>query len=648
MSLRVRDAKGRGADRGPDARATEHATDLPNLENTQLMQFLWWMVPLAFGFALLEGVAFLAFRDVGTGVTGAALFALGCLMLVAQAQVRRGRRRTAVAIICAAFLGATLLTAPTQPILLPTFVVGSLVTVAVALSYTNRRVLGLLIVATWTVILAIAVLSELVPYNSSLPYWYSSFFRVTSLVTAAAVVLLLLWQFRERLVGTLEQAQAAEERLRWEATHDALTSLPNGTLLKKRLSRAIEQAKSNPGYTFAVLFLDLDRFKNVNDSLGHSIGDLLLKEIAHRLRTNVQREDMVARLGGDEFVLLLEDVGESENVAEVAQRLQSVLRTPFKLYGHELFTTASIGVVLGSPAYDEPEELLRDADTAMYHAKESGKARHAVFSTAMRTRAISLLRLETDLRRAVEQGEFAVYYQPVVWVASGRVSGFEALLRWQHPERGLVAPGNFIPLAEETGLIFPIGLFVLREACRQAALWRYRFPDHRPLTMSVNVSVAQLAHPNLANLVAETLEETGLDGRDLALEITESTIMRNEEVASVAFSRLKQLGVRIYVDDFGTGHSSLASLHRYPVDTLKIDRSFVGRMGAEGQRADVVHTIATLAHQLGMGIVAEGVGTLEQLERLREMGCDSAQGYLFSRPVTSEAAEAILATGPSW
>ena len=648
MSLRVKDAKDRGADRGPDARVEERAAGLPALENTQLMQFLWWLVPLAFGFALLEGVAFLAFHDVGTGVTGVALFTLGCLMLVAQAQVRRGRRRAAVAIICVAFLGATLLTAPAQPILLPTFIVGSLVTVAVALSYASRRTLGLLIVATWTVILAIAVLSELAPYSSSLPYWYSSLFRITSLATAVAVVLLLLWQFRERLVGTLEQARAAEERLRWEATHDALTGLPNGTLLKKRLSRAIEQAKSNPGYTFAVLFLNLDRFKNVNDSLGHSIGDLLLEKIAHRLRTNIQREDMVARLGGDEFVLLLENVGEPENVSEVAQRLQSVLRTPFKLYGHELFTTASIGVVLGSPAYDEPEELLRDAGTAMYHAKESGKARHAVFSTAMRTRAISLLRLETDLRRAVEQGEFAVYYQPVVWVASGRVSGFEALLRWQHPERGLVAPGNFIPLAEETGLIFPIGLFVLREACRQAALWRSRFPDHRPLTMSVNVSVAQLAHPNLADLVAETLEETGLDGRDLALEITESTIMRNEEAASAAFSQLKQLGVRIYVDDFGTGHSSLASLHRYPVDALKIDRSFVGRMGAEGQRADVVHTIATLAHQLGMGIVAEGVGTLEQLERLREIGCDSAQGYLFSRPVTSEAAEAILAAGPSW
>ncbi len=648
MSLRVRNARGREVAPGPDARTAELTADQSVVESARLIKFLRWLLPVAFGFALLEAIAFLAFRDLGTGVTSAVLFSFGCLTLVAQVQVKRGRRRAAVTITCAAFLGAILGTAPIQPTLLPTFVVGSLMAVAVALSYAGRRTLGLLAIVTWTVILAIAVLSELIPDHTVLPTWYASFFRVASLCSATAVVLLLLWQFRERLVSTLEEARAAEERLQWEATHDALTGLPSQALLTKRLARAIDRAKNDPGYSFAVLFFDLDRFKNVNDSLGHSIGDLLLEEIAHRLQANVQPEDMVARLGGDEFVLLLEDVGEPNNVTEVAQRLQSVLRAPFKLYGHELFTTASIGIVQGSPVYDEPEELLRDADTAMYHAKESGKARHAVFGTAMRTRAISLLRLETDLRRAVEQGEFAVYYQPVVWLASGRVSGFEALLRWQHSERGLVAPGNFISLAEETGLIFPIGLFVLREACRKAALWRSRFPDHRPLTMSVNVSATQLAHPDLADLVAGTLEETGLEGRNLTLEITESTIMRSEEVASAAFSRLKDLGVQIHVDDFGTGHSSLASLHRFPVDALKIDRSFVGRMGAEGHRADIVHTIATLAHQLGMGIVAEGVSTLEQFERLQEMGCDSAQGYLFSRPVTSEAAEAILAAGPSW
>jgi diguanylate cyclase (GGDEF)-like protein len=618
------------------------------LQAAQLAQFLRWLVLLTLGFASLEGAAFLAFRDTGTGITGVALLGVGCLALVAQAQIRTGRYHVAVTLICVAFLGAILATAPFQPGLTPTFAVGSLVTVAVALSHASRRVLVLLVVATWAVILAVAVLGDLVPDRSTLPAWYESFFRAASLSTAAAVVLLLLWQFRERLVGALEQARAAEKRLQWEATHDLLTVLPNRSLLKERLARAVERIKEDPGYGFAVLFLDLDRFKNVNDSLGHGVGDLLLKEVARRLRHSVYETDMVARLGGDEFVVLLENVADPDDAAEVAKRLQNALRAPIKLFGHELYTTASFGIVQGSPAYDDPEELLRDADTAMYHAKEAGKARHAVFGTAMRTRAISRLRLETDLRRAVEGGEFAVYYQPVVWLASGRVSGFEALVRWQHPERGLVPPDDFVPIAEETGLIFPIGLSVLREACRQVSLWRSRFPNHRPLTVSVNISTGQLASPDLADLVAGALGEAGLDGRNLVLEITESSIMRNEAAASEAFSRLKTLGVRIHVDDFGTGHSSLASLHHYPVDALKIDRSFVGRMGAEKQRAEIVHTITSLAHQLGMETVAEGVDNLEQLERLREMGCDRAQGYLFSRPVTSEAAEAILSAGPSW
>jgi diguanylate cyclase (GGDEF)-like protein len=648
LGLRVRDAKGAGGDKRPGARSAERAASRTDIEKAQLMRFLRWLSVVAFAFALLEGAAFFAFRDVGTGVTSVVLSVFGCITLVARAQVGRGKRRPAVVLTCAAFLGAILITAPAQPSLTPTFTIGVLMAVAVALSYATKRFLGLLAVVAWIVILAVAVLGELMPRYSTLPAWYDSFFRVASLLSAAAVVLLLLWQFRERLVGTLEQARAAEERLRWEATHDVLTSLPNRALLTERLARAIGRAKKDPGYSFAVLFLDLDRFKNVNDSLGHGVGDLLLREIARRLRASVHATDTVTRLGGDEFVVLLEDVADPENAAEVARRLQDELRAPVKIYGHELFTTASIGVVSGESGYDEPEEILRDADTAMYHAKENGKARHAVFGPAMRTRAISRLRLDTDLRRAVEQGEFAVYYQPVVWLASGRVSGFEALLRWQHPERGLVPPGDFVPLAEETGLIFPIGHFVLREACRKAALWRSRFPDHRPLTMSVNISAAQLARPDLPDLVAGALEEAGLDGRDLALEITESTIIRDEKAAAAAFPRLKSLGVRMYVDDFGTGHSSLASLHRYPVDALKIDRSFVGGMGVEGQRAEIVHAIATLAHQLGMETVAEGVGNLEQLERLREMGCDRAQGYLFSRPVTSEAAEAILAAGPSW
>lgn len=632
----------------PDPRPELQPVDSPVVQNVQLVQFLRWLTPLVLAFTLLEGVAFLVFRDVGTGVAVTVLFGFGCLMLVARAQVRRGRRRAAVILICVAFLSGTLIMVPAQPALIPTLAISPLMAVAVALPYTRKRVLGLLIIASWAVIVAVGILGELIPSYSTLPAWYDSFFRVASLSTTAAVVLLLLWQFRERLMGTLEQVRTAEKRLQWEATHDLLTGLPNRTLFTKQLDHAIERAKKDAGYSFAVLFLDLDRFKNINDSLGHDVGDLLLKEIARRLRTRVHATDAVARLGGDEFVVLLENTADLRNATEVAKRLQDEIRAPLKLYGHELFTTASIGVVLGSARYDKPEELLRDADTAMYRAKEGGKARHAVFDVAMRTRAVSLLRLETDLRRAVEQGEFVVYYQPIVWLASGEVMGFEALVRWKHPERGLVPPKEFVLLAEETGLIDPIGLFVLREACAQAALWHSRFPDHRPLTMSVNVSGVQLARPDLADKVANVLEDTGVDGRALVLEITESALIRDEAAAAATFSRLKDLGVQVYVDDFGTGHSSLAALHRYPVDALKIDRSFVSGVGISEEKEEIVQTISSLAHHLGMNVAAEGIETSEQLERLREMGCDRGQGSLFSRPITGEAAEAILATGPTW
>jgi len=619
----------------------------PPVQSLQLAQFLRWLVPLVFGFTLLEGAAFLAFRDIGTGMTGAVLFGHGCLMLAAWALVRWGRHRDAVILICVAFLGATLVMVPIQPDLIPTLAVSPFMAVAVALPYVSERILGLLILMAWAVIVVVAVLGELLDYSSTLPVWYESFFRVASLSTAAAVVLLLLWQFRVRLMSTLEQTRAVEKRLQYEATHDTLTGLPNRMLFIKRLSRAMEQATQDTGYAFAVLFLDLDRFKNINDSLGHRMGDMLLKEVGRRLQAHVHSTDTVARLGGDEFAILLEDTADRRNDAvEVAKRLQDELRAPLKLYGHELFTTASIGIVLESAGYGEPEELLRDADTAMYRAKEGGKARHVVFDVTMRAQAVSLLRLETALRRAIEQSEFVVYYQPMVWLASGRVVGFEALVRWRHPARGLVSPSEFVSLAEETGLIVPLGLFVAREACQQAALWRSRFPDQRPLTMSVNLSALQLLRPDLVDRIAEILEETGLDGSDLCLEITESAIMRDEAAATATFSRFRDLGVRIHLDDFGTGYSSLAALHRYPVDALKIDHSFVSAIGTGSQKAEIVHTITTLAHQLGMDVIAEGVETTEQLKRLREMGCDYGQGFLFSKPVPSDVIEATLSVKP--
>ena len=400
-----------------------------------------------------------------------------------------------------------------------------------------------------------------------------------------------------------------------------------------------------------MLFLDLDRFKNVNDSLGHTVGDELLVEIAKRLRACVHPTDVVARLGGDEFVVLLEGMEKIEDASRVAERLQAGLEEPVVLRGQELYTTASIGIVAGSADYLCPEDLLRDADTAMYRAKEKRKARHELFGEEMRDRAVEILRLETELRRAVEREEFFVHYQPIVSLKSEELVGFEALVRWEHPERGPLPPCEFVGLAEETELIVPIGLFVLREACLRMGLWRTSFPDRRPLSINVNLSAAQLARPDLADRVGRILRETGLHGRYLRREITESALMRDAGLAVEGLSRLKDLGVRVHIDDFGTGYSSLGLLNRFPVDALKIDRSFVRGMDEgtrRAQNAEIVQAVATLAHGLGMGVVAEGVENEEGLRRVAEMGCDLAQGYWFSKPQDARAAESLIASEPHW
>jgi diguanylate cyclase (GGDEF)-like protein len=630
------------------------AADSPVAQSAQLRQFLRWLIPLVIAFALLEGLAFVNFGDESTGITSVVLFGFASLMAAAWILASRGARTTAIIIICGTFLVATLVMVPVMPHLIPTLAVSPLMAVAVALPYASGRTLGALIITAWLTTVCVAALGEMIPPSSGVPSWYGSFFSVASLATAVAVILLLLWQFKTRLMASLAAAREAKERLRHEATHDPLTGLPNRALFMENLAAAMERSagreREDPPSSFALLFLDLDRFKNVNDSLGHGIGDLLLVGIARRIEDCMRETDTVARLSGDEFVALLEDLDGPEDAATIAGRIQSRLQTPFKIYGHELFTTASIGVVVNPADYEEPEELLRDADTAMYRAKDGGKARHVVFDRTMRTRAVSLLRLETDLRRAVEFDEFVVHYQPIIHLSSGRVYGFEALVRWDHPERGMVPPGVFIALAEETGLIVPIGLSVLREACRQTALWRERFPDHRPLGVSVNLSAAQLIRPDFPDEVSRILEETKIGGRDLTLEITESAIMADEEIAAKALSRLTALGVKLHVDDFGTGYSSLGRLHEYPVAALKVDRSFVRRMGAEasGENAEIVETIITLARQLGMNVVSEGIETHEQLDRLRDIGCDYGQGYLFSRPVPAEAAEALLAADRVW
>lgn len=431
--------------------------------------------------------------------------------------------------------------------------------------------------------------------------------------------------------------QESKDHFRHAAFHDQLTNLPNRALLTEHIKLAIERPRSRDEQFFALLFLDLDRFKNINDSLGHIAGDQLLVATARCLEDCMRPMDTVARLGGDEFAILLDGLESVDEAILVAERIQQALTRPFILNGHEVFVTTSIGITLSNTGYEDPENVLRDADTAMYRAKESGKARFEVFDFSMHSHAVALLQLENDLRRAIERREFQVYYQPIINLETDEVAGFEALVRWYHPERGLVPPDQFISIAEETGLIVEIGNMVLRQSCRQLREWQSR-PGFKSLTVAVNLSAKQFAQPNLVDQVKEILLETGLDAQYLKLEITETVVMENAEVARTMLGQLCALGVQLSIDDFGTGYSSLSYLHRFPVKTLKIDRSFIGRMGANGENSEVVKTINTLANNLGMSVVAEGIETDDQLALLKAMGCGFGQGYLFARPLMVEAA----------
>jgi diguanylate cyclase (GGDEF)-like protein len=450
-----------------------------------------------------------------------------------------------------------------------------------------------------------------------------------------------------RYVGELERAraelQASKEHFQHAAFHDALTGLPNRALLSNHLRLALGRVRRGGEQFFAVLFLDLDRFKNINDSLGHGAGDQLLIAIARRIEGILRPMDTVARLGGDEYAILLDALIEESDAVGFAERLQVELMKPFSLGGHEVYITASIGIALSSNGYEDPENLLRDADTAMYRAKEKGKARCELFDKLMHARAVALLQLENDLRRAIERREFQVYYQPIVALETEKVVGFEALVRWQHPTRGFVPPDEFIPIAEETGLIADIDQWVLREACRQVGEWHRLSPVNRPLTLSTNLSSRELTHTDLIERIKETLAETSFDPRCLKIEITESAVMDNAEAAAAVLARLRELGVRLSIDDFGTGYSSLSYLHRFPVTTLKIDRSFISRMSEDTEKFEIVRTIMTLASNLGMDVVAEGVETHRQLAQLKLLKCEFGQGYLFSKPVDAEAAAALLA-----
>jgi diguanylate cyclase (GGDEF)-like protein/PAS domain S-box-containing protein len=443
-------------------------------------------------------------------------------------------------------------------------------------------------------------------------------------------------------IQDITDRKLAEQQLHHDAFHDALTGLPNRALFMDHLKLAIARSRRNATTKFAVLYLDLDRFKIINDSLGHTIGDQLLVGIADRLKKNLRPGDTVARLGGDEFTVLVEDIEDESESVQVAERIQKELSIPFNLSSREVFTTVSMGIAPSSTGYERAEDILRDADTAMYRAKSNGKARYEIFDKAMHARAINLLQMETDMRRALDREEFLLHYQPIVALDNFRLRGFEALVRWQHPERGFISPMDFIPVAEETGMIVPLGEWVMREACKQMQRWQRIFPVDPPLFISVNLSSKQFSQNTLISSFAMILQETGVKPQTVKLEITESVVMENIDTATDMLRQLRGLGVQLAIDDFGTGYSSLSYLHRFPIDTLKIDRSFVTRMSENNENTEIVRTIIVLAQNLGMDVVAEGVETNEQLVLLQKLGCENGQGYFFSKPVNADGAEKII------
>lgn len=433
-----------------------------------------------------------------------------------------------------------------------------------------------------------------------------------------------------------------------DAYHDPLTGLPNRALFLERLSHAIARSKRHPEIQFAVLFLDLDRFKIVNDGLGHEAGDELLAAIGERLNGCLRESDMVGRLGGDEFGVLLEDVKGFQDVTAFASRLLGEIKNPFQLDDREVYTTASIGISSSALGYERAEDALRDADIAMYRAKAMGRVQYAVFDRAMNEEAREILELETDLRRAVERREFRVHYQPIISLVTGRIAGFEALLRWTHAKRGSVPPSRFIPLAEETGLINSLGLWTIRESIQRLHTWHTRFPQTPSLFVSVNLSGVQLLQPELIMHLDLMLREYGIDGRHLKMEITESVIMEHAQYALDMLNLMKQQNIKLCIDDFGTGYSSMSYLRRYPIDTIKVDQSFVSKMVENDESLEIVRSIVTMAHNLKMDVVAEGVETHTQLARLRALKCEYAQGFFFAKALDPDATDELLASRWYW
>jgi diguanylate cyclase (GGDEF)-like protein len=483
--------------------------------------------------------------------------------------------------------------------------------------------------------------------------WSDNELSLVKAITDQCAIAIHQSELYQNAQSELLERKKMEAQLRHDALHDSLTGLPNRALFLDRLNHALQLSNRRLHLNsvdlpemFAVLFLDLDRFKIINDSLGHLAGDQLLKIVAKRLVSCLRGGDTVARLGGDEFVMLLEEIDDLNDVIEVVHRIKDSLQVPIILDGNEIFISTSIGIALNSADYTQPDQLLRDADTAMYRAKEQGRDRYEIFNFAMHTAALKKLRIENELRRAIERQELRVHYQPIVCLQSRQILGFEALVRWQHPEQGLIYPSEFIAIAEEAGLIVAIDLWVLREACTQLRTWQDQFAIAMNLTMNVNLSAKQFTKPNLTSQIENILKETNLNNHNLKIEVTESILIETTSLAAQILGELSERNIQTCIDDFGTGYSSLSYLHRFPIHTLKIDQSFINQLDHNPEDGEIVKAIIVLGINLGLNVVAEGVETAEQLDRLKNYNCHAGQGYYLFKPLEAAAIAILLKSIP--